>query len=244
MAKSKNLNRALVPSKAAMIVSLLAWFALARANVVEFAVGLAWYVTAHNDCHRLLARVAHFNGVKGAVVDFHVVCQVVAAISPGKEWSANIADAQTVIEAFFACDTEWDRKAFCLVDGHFQVGYTWKNSVKAWRILAGGGDIEPTSEKTYCFADNLEFPLTSLRATIDQHMIHVLCETRWKGSIGAGGYYGQLEEAVVEAAAILRIRPSELQATIWHERVTRFAAGYSVESIYELVESIAIVEEA
>lgn len=120
----------------------------------------------------------------------------------------------------------------------FGVGYTWENTRNAWSAL-DGNDIPATREKTYNFAHNLEFPEESSFefATVDQHMIHILCNTKCKGSINPSRYYNKLKLVIIRVAKGLGILPQQLQAAVWGYRVDAFASGLSVDSVYELMEA-------
>lgn len=231
MTNTMNLNKSLVPTEQDMIANLLVWYALSQRDRLSFQSNFNWYVNANRQCQEIADSFA---------LTLHMTTQVVACISPAKKWTLNIRDAVWVIEAYFYTTVTEERMAYLLQRG-FGVGYTWDNAKKAWLAL-DGWSIPPESEKTYNFAHNLEFPEeTSFEyGTIDQHMVHIICGTKLKGTINPSGYYQRLKSALIKAAHILNILPQQLQAAVWGFRVDAFEAGMSVVDIYSLIDELAL----
>lgn len=63
-------------------------YVLEQATEQEWADALDWYPAAHREIDRLSAK--HH-------IDMQLLCDVVAIISPGREWSTNIQDAADII---------------------------------------------------------------------------------------------------------------------------------------------------
>lgn len=227
MAKSLNLNKAMVPSQDVLIKNVLTWHALAQTMPAQCATDRQWYPKARMDCVVLCNEL----NLLGVTVSLDEVIDVVAAVSPGKPWGQNVSDARAAILAWGEVRSEEARMLAYKLHGGGGVGYTWENYRKAWRILDGESKLEPSSEKTFSFSDNIRFGHASKLVTIDQHMIHSICDTGLRGSIGAGGYYSLLANVIIHVAALLGLTPEELQAIIWGCRVALFQAGYTVEDI-------------
>jgi hypothetical protein len=108
--------------------------------------------------------------------------------------------------------------------------------------LDGKVELTSASPKTYRFADNIAKGDLSEYATIDQHMIHIICDTHLRGSIQHGSYYLKLENVVMVAANIVGLPISSFQAIIWGCRVSLFESGHDVSGIYQLIASLGSTE--
>lgn len=226
MGKSKNLNKKLVPSHEAMVANLLTWHSLAMASTPErIQYNLHWYETANSEIQAMVDELG---------VSLHVGCQVVAATSPGMSWEVNIECAKNVIIACQEYLTWADRQAYLRTKA-YQVGYTWDNAINGTQAFAGV-DIPVTREKTFGFGQCLEFPrVFGLVSPVDMHMIHIACDTRLKGSIQAGVYYGAISKAIGFTATLLGYDEKQFQALLWGTRVDLFKAGVSVDTIYAII---------
>lgn len=251
MADSKNLTKAMLPSESEMIRNFLAWYALAQSNPQQFERGKRWYSDANHQCRELQEWA---NDELGLSITFHETCQFVSAISPGTSWKTNLSLAQQALTAYSYFTSNLDRRAY-LSSERYMVGYTWQNTFNAFDC-ADGQDIPVTRNKTFAFADNLEHPTDAEHdfsaltieemaqfIAIDQHMIHVLANTRCQGSINPGRYYKCLAIALVKACLLLGIDPRQGQSAVWNFRVESFEAGHSVESLCELIDSLLEMEE-
>lgn len=229
MAKSTYIGKKSLPTFEEMCAELFSWYAFSQREEAQFEANLHWYNTANEDCQALAME-------RG--VSLHTVCQVVAAISPGKQWDINIRDAKLILEAWQAgLITEEERFAY-LGQFSYQTGYTWENTRNAFAILDGGQDIPAERQKTFAFADNLEFPDTSELVTIDLHMGHILGKTRKRGPVNVNAVYDLMVEAVRFVASVLKIKALRLQSAIWGARVDAFKAGLDVDSVCDLVASM------
>lgn len=233
MASPIHLSKSMIPSDEIMLANFLAWYALAQRDSESFNRNFNWYRTANRECQELADFVQ---------LSLHTVCQVVSCLSPGKRWTLNIADAESLIHVWKEIPDNETRCAALQSIG-FSVGYTWENALNAFHVLDTGQDIPPTREKTYNFAGNLEFPDSPDYCTVDQHMIHILTGTGLKGSINPNKNYGRLQRVIIVACTVLGILPSEGQAAAWGFRVDSFEAGLSVDSLMELVQSILSIGE-
>lgn len=234
MAKSHYMGKKSLPTFEGMCAELLAWYAFAQRDAKQFQEGLVWYDSARAECNRL-AELYGFN--------LHTVCQVVAAISPGKPWPVNIRDAEYILQVWLTgVQSEKERFAY-LLERKYQTGYTWENTRNAFCVLDTGDPIPPERIKTFCFADNLENTQATELVTIDLHMAHILGKTRLRGPVNVNACYDSLASVVVFVGNLLGIEPKRLQSVVWHARVQAFIAGYSVESLCDLIASIAEVED-
>lgn len=139
--------------------------------------------------------------------------------------------------------TEEERFAY-LGERKYQTGYTWENTRNAFHILDTGEDIPRERIKTYSFGHNLEFPTKSEEVTIDLHMAHILGKTRQRGPVNVNAVYDLMAKVVRFVANILGIPARCLQSAVWGARVDAFEAGYDVDSLCDLIASIAEVESA
>lgn len=234
MAKSTYIGKKSLPSFEEMCQELFAWYAFAQRDTERFQYNLHWYNHANADCSTLAER---YN------LSLHTVCQVVAAISPGKQWGINIRDAEFIIQVWQSGVKDEKSRFAYLLERSYQTGYTWENTRNAFHILDTGEDIPVERQKTYAFASNLEFPDTSEEVTIDLHMGHVLGKTRKRGPVNVNAVYGLMVEAVRFVANVLRIHARRLQSAIWGSRVDAFEAGLDVDSVCDLVASIVEAED-
>lgn len=233
MAKSLYIGKKSLPTFEEMCTELLAWYAYAQRDQQQFQAGLAWYDTAREECRRL----AELYGF-----DLHTVCQVVAAISPGKQWEINIRDAEYILQVWLTGVQSEDERHAYLLERKYQTGYTWENTRNAFHILDSGDSIPLERIKTFCFADNLENTNVTDLITIDLHMAHILGKTRKRGPVNVNAVYDLMAKVVVFVAALLGLEPKRLQSAVWDARVQAFIAGYDVNSLCDLIASIVEVE--
>lgn len=223
MAKNITLSKKMVPSVEEMTKNLLAWYAL---SLNHPATDFEWYQKAHEEAQALSAK---YNLPLDTVID------VIALVSPGMDWTKNIYAAEGVIVSWSKFSTLEERKRHFLT---YKTGiaHGWRNFLNAWNRLDGLGELSDSAPKTYRFGENIRFPQDSGYVTIDQHMVHMLCNTGLRGSINPAGYYYLLEKVVQNVAHALGILPLKLQAAVWSFRVAMFKAGYDVDTLQTLLE--------
>lgn len=151
--------------------------------------GHEWYPTAH----QLADFLSEGNVTAGA--------GVIAALSANKAWDLNQRLA---------------RDAF-----HGEVhGHTAENLAKVAKIMAGAdpATVLPMGMKTGNFYRNILDPTDTEAVTIDRHAHDVAVGSPWgdrERGLSSKGRYAVLSLAYRNAAAVLGILPSELQATVW-----------------------------
>src|SRR5688572_18258986 len=91
MSKSTYIGKRNLPTLEEMCAEFFAWYAFAQRDAEAFHRNLYWYNTANEDCQRLADTYG---------VSLHTACQVVAAISPGKQWGINVRDAEYILQAW------------------------------------------------------------------------------------------------------------------------------------------------
>lgn len=231
MTATKNLNKSMIPTLEEMTKNLLAWYALASGNSAKLAADLEWYQEAHDQCVALRNELEHEHGI---AVTLDQVIDVVACVSPGMEWSKNIYAGKLVILTWAKYSSADERHNHYLTF-HTGIAHGWRNFDNAWGVLDGTHRLLPTASKTFRFGDNIRNPQNSTYGTIDQHMVHIICNTGLRGSINPSRYYDVLENALIHTAQILGLQTHKLQAAVWCCRVDMFKAGYDVATIEQLL---------
>lgn len=229
MTATKNLTKAMIPSQEEMVKNILTWHALAITSPT-FEEDSEWYRSVHAECK---AYTYMLNG-DGITITLDQFIDVVAAVSPGLNWERNIYSAECVVRTWAMYNTLEERHAHFLT---YKTGiaHGWRNFDRAWAILDGTATLDTKAPKTHAFGDNIRNPETSTLVTIDQHMIHIICDTGLRGSINPGNHYPKLAKAMRQAANILGMPMLKLQAAIWCCRVALFKAGYDVDGLSALL---------
>lgn len=172
-----------------------------RARQAGYCTDIGWYRKAFRWAKDLAKR-------SGYSID--VTVGVVAALSPGVQWSVNMRDAESMLLGI--------KDYVPATYGH--------NVLKAYRMLkcATKSDVlkvlRPRLEsgmKTHNFFLNIRHPLTAGPVTVDRHAISVALG---KTSTNKDGnltklQYERYAEAYRQAASPLELRPHELQAVVW-----------------------------
>lgn len=161
----------------------------ARADDAARADGMDWYLAAHREAARLCPG------------DVGMAAGVIAALSPQKSWPLNLAMARRAVA---------ERAAR---------GHTRAQCAQADRILAGEYPLIVLGGlKTRSFYRCILDPTDPMEVCIDRHAVGVALG-RYAGS-GADaltrvGAYAKAQDAYREAAALVGIRPLEMQAVTW-----------------------------
>lgn len=229
MTATKNLTKDMIPSQEEMVKNILTWHALAITNP-SYEEDSNWYKNVHAECH------AYTYMLNNTDIDITLdqFIDVVAAVSPGLNWERNIYSAECIVRTWAKYNTLEERHAHFLT---YKTGiaHGWRNFDKAWAILDGTATLDAKAAKTYAFSDNIRKPESSTLVTIDQHMIHIICDTGLRGSINPGNHYPKLAKAMRQAANILGMPMLKLQAAVWCCRVDFFKAGYTVDQLNDLL---------
>ncbi len=189
--------------------------AFLQANLQEKAMGFHWYLDSHN----YLEEMAKF-----FKKPLPLVCGIVAVLSPGMSWSANV------------------NLAYQLIKGKGSVGHMQTkpscyglNLKKAQRMLKTGKVFPylhgPKVEQFYL---NLFEPMSPHAITIDSFMIacYYRCMTTDKGIIQSHSTekeIGKLKHEIRILADKYDLLPLQFQATVWivFHRVLKSMTSYS-----------------
>lgn len=177
----------------------------------EYNEGLNWYEEAHNAV-KLLA--------EGYNLPMWTFCQVLAAISPLRNWSTNVTDAIHTIDA-------WQQLRF-----HERIPYLFGCGLafptgfrcfhKAWAILDGEAELQRKNAfKIYDFAQTVYRPFDYNLPPVDSHT-----GGGWTDEyhLTPGSYricpsvYHRCQADHIIVAKELRIRPDQAQSAAWHKR--------------------------
>lgn len=184
------------------------------------AAGRAWYVWAWGEA----AALAHQTGLT-----LYQAAGVIAAISPGLEWTLNVRAAWYVVTVAWPQGIAPGSDAWDTARGPAPYGYVHYD--KALRILNGDGAVSTvrgefsyaTGPKTYSFVRNILWPHQTDHVTIDGHAANVCRHGAVRHGIGAatkGGSisaveYAEMSAAYADVAAELSLSPDQVQAEAW-----------------------------
>jgi len=205
-AHAARITKTLSPEKLEMMTRniLSVWYS---ASTLERQQGEIWYDSARQIAHTLAIR---------HTITLVQAAAVIAVLSPMKSWNQNVKDAERILAG-------WDTGLTAL-----EQGGTFTNSLKKVdRILflqngpRQGKDALAIlkGQKIMSFYDNIAHPDT-LNITIDGHAYHIAMFGMERLSIPkAPGMtptvYGHFQQAYHQAAQILNVLPSVLQAVTW-----------------------------
>ena len=162
-----------------------------QASPLDIAEGLRWYTSAKRECSNLARR----NGIS-----LKQAIGIVAALSPRVNWGRNVVAAQNLIR------------------GIAGEGFG-ANKVKAHKILEGSDPKDILrGNKVTAFYSNISRPSTSQEVTIDRWAIRVtLGADHWSEKVNTPTpkQYLQLGNEYREVAALVGLKPLELQAITW-----------------------------
>lgn len=162
-----------------------------QASPLDIASGLRWYGSAKLECKNLARR----NGI-----GIDKAIGIVAALSPRVNWGRNVIAAQNLIRG---------------IPGE---GFG-ANKVKAHKILEGSDPSDILrGDKVTSFYSNISRPSTSTSVTIDRWAIRVtMGAEHWSSKVNTptAKQYLQLGNEYREAAALVGLKPLELQAITW-----------------------------
>ena len=162
-----------------------------QASPLDIATGLRWYGSAKRECTNLARR----NGIK-----LDQAIGIVAALSPRVNWGRNVIAAQNLIRG---------------INGE---GFG-ANKIKAHKILEGSTPSDILGgEKVRAFYSNISRPSTSQDVTIDRWAIRVtMGSEHWSSKVNTPTpkQYLRMGNEYREAAALVGLKPLELQAITW-----------------------------
>ena len=185
-----------------MIDNLLRLYKDAGPTVRE--EGMLWYEKAHCIAGDLsdrffLASVSHAAGV-------------IAVLSPAVQWEVNCRDAESVCAARKGDDVtvstygQFREKAYAIRDGDDPIKW-----------------INPrTAPKTYAFWKCIKEPDNAAHVTIDRHALaacfgRLLTDRERSNTLKRVGMYNHFSQVYKDAASVVGILPSQLQAICWIE---------------------------
>lgn len=173
-----------------------------KATQDEIDHGKRWYYIAE----KFAVDIAYRHDIP-----MHTVAGVIAALSPNLKWNRNVADAETVVDAFMSGRERSD----VVVSAYPQ------NVGKAWAILEQLPDVDGVKRilngpKITAFFANI---IGEDACTVDGHAHNIYYNKRLalkdkRLSIGKKEY-AKIERAYRKAARKLGLRASELQAITW-----------------------------
>lgn len=189
-----------------------------RATPAQRRAGEAWYPDARREAKRLADEYG---------LTVQQAAGVTAALSPLREWTANKADAQTLLQSVIHGTA--DPSIAKLLQA---------NVTKATDIAKGADPRDVLwSGKGYkvrSFYSNILDP-TSREVTIDTHMLRVLLKDQSIASHGYGaiagsvGRYAAFRQAILDVADKRQVAPAVVQAIVWlvqkDEHVSRRSVG-------------------
>lgn len=162
-----------------------------QASPSDVKAGLEWYPEAKRECRNLARRND---------ISLSQAIGVVAALSPRVNWKRNVIAAENLIR------------------GNKAEGFP-ANRNKAQAILEGGSPDEILGgNKVRSFYSNISRPASSTDVTIDRWAIRIaLGEEEWKTrpNTPTAKQYLEIANSYREAAAIVGIKPLEMQAITW-----------------------------
>lgn len=176
----------------------------------ELHEGLAWYTESYRWCETIAA---------GYGIELEKVAGVVAALSPGLQWSLNQKQAEEVIRYYVAGATLADIEALT-------VGvYGRPNRRKCYRILRSDGKFETIlamfgkrGPKTRAFYHNIARPWFNGPVCVDRHAkcaAYNVTDDRDRFGSVKEHEYAELERTYQNAASKVDVLPHELQAIVW-----------------------------
>lgn len=157
--------------------------------------GHNWYTLAHQ-----------FALETGERYDIPVerVCGVISALSPRNKWHRNLTDARNICSAFYQG----------IPLDQVKVSTFHSNRDKCQPILEGKPiDQIIKGPKTWAFYNNILDP-SGPHITIDFHAANI-CDWEHRSHSIRGAKYLRYQSYYLEAAKILSIHPSTLQAITW-----------------------------
>lgn len=171
-----------------------------RANSYDISQGLTWYQTAHDTGVSMAQR---YN------LSVSQCLGVIAALSPGNEWSRNIQDAETLISYWHA----GTRGRKLPVVGT----YGRRNRNKAIAILEGDNPLDVLGgPKVRAFYANMLNPSDPVPVTIDRHAkccAYGLVSP--ENAIVKPSEYEYIARHFRKAARRVGLVPSTFQAVVW-----------------------------
>jgi len=173
---------------------ILKWYHLAtKEQVIQ---GLHWY----NDAHALAVDLAHEYDV--SVLQ---AAQVIANLSPQKQWETNKLEASAIFNQHF--------NGMAPSFGYFA---SQRVIAECHCIMAGTWLIPSSRIKTYSFADNIAYLSNSPEVTIDRHALRVAYDdTSTKIDKVGINAYKYARQAYRRAAVSIGIEAFQLQAITW-----------------------------
>ena len=175
------------------VQNILRVYHLASSGEVD--AGLRWYLQAMEQANTL---------AKTCNLPLATVAGMIAATSPGLRWERNIAVAERI----------------CQRIGLEGLGVRWYDGVRKAERIRDGADILDVlkGNKVRSFYDNILYPKTSDKVTIDGHAWSI-----WAGERStlddvpplSDRLYADIERDYVNASEVVGIRPLQLQAITW-----------------------------
>jgi hypothetical protein len=164
------------------------------ASADDVAVGMRWY----RDARSLCVSLAHeYNCTEIAAIG------VMAALSPRTNWDRNVMLGTT-----------------CIRDGFIDAGTIGQNMVNACRIMNGAAPLDVfKGNKVRAFYSTILDPENDELVVVDAHALSIAIgrtmSAKEQGVLARVGVYEHISALYREAAEILGILPSQVQAVTW-----------------------------
>lgn len=123
-----------------------------------------WYTDVHNGTAEMAKRQG---------IDLDHATAVVAALSPGAEWSLNVRMAETIVQYRRGHPDAKPTVATArkiVAENHWPVGHGYSNIARALSLVDGDIDSILNGPKVRSFYNNIRFPDRAGDVTIDVHM--------------------------------------------------------------------------
>lgn len=176
-----------------------------RATPAQRREGEQWYPYAQSEAARLAEQYQ---------LSTDTVAGVIAALSPMREWGANLEDAQNLLRSVLTgeANPSVQKLLQANVDKAVEILRGASPAAVLWRGEAGF--------KVRSFYTNISNP-SAPEVTIDTHMLRILLNDNSINAHDHGTYaanagrYAAFRQAILDVAAEKGVLPSALQATVW-----------------------------
>lgn len=189
-----------LPAHHLMVERIL--FVYGQAEPIEQTAGLRWYDSAH----LFAAGLARSTAGRRYRLSVRRAAGIIAALSPQKGWQLNQALADDLVRTETCGQTErnvW--KARSILFGEDPT-----------TVLAPPNPARITGRKVRSFFDNIVDPKRSTAVTVDRHALDIVTATYGNTiSLDDAGRYDRVADAYRDAAALVGLRPHEIQAITW-----------------------------
>lgn len=165
---------------------------LNKSNNSQYKYGKDWYKNAYSTCVDISKEVEQ---------PLDVVVKTLAFLSPNNKWERNIIDTKNILNAY-KNSVPLNEVKVCTYN---------KNKNKVINLLEGT-NTTITGRKVSSFFDNIYYPQSSNKVTIDRWIMRLVID---KDKSPSSKEYDQIESEFQRVANHIGLLPSELQAICW-----------------------------